>query len=174
MLKKILFILMIIPTIVWAQTIDVGSRQKRRGVMLQREVVEVKQTQDTDVKEKNLSDEALAVEEGKVSEVLEEETPPPPTTITPEEIVALETDSKKSIRRGLKKQDRKDRENFIGVMNWQEKTMKVRELMLEGKSYKEAVKIAEEEVEIPLINVKKDEDMEKYIYEKGKFITNEK
>ena len=109
-----------------------------------------------------------------MSEVLEEETPPPPTTITPEEIVAFETDSKKSIRRGLKKQDRKDRENFIGVMNWQEKTMKVRELMLEGKSYKEAVKIAEEEVEIPLINVKKDEDMEKYIYEKGKFITNEK
>lgn len=98
----------------------------------------------------------------------------PPSTITLDEIIAIETESKKSIRKGLKNQDTKERENLLGIMSWQEKNLKIRELMLEGKSYDEAKEIAEKMIKIPQIDIKNDKDIEKLIYEKGHFVADEK
>ena len=107
-------------------------------------------------------------------ELLEEELPPPPTKVSVEEIVALETDSKKMLRKSVRKQEIKDREGLVGSMKWSEQMVRMKDLMSDGMSYADAKKQVEEEIKKPNINVKKDEEFEKYLHEKGKFISNDK
>ena len=134
-----------------------------------------------DVKQKEIKQSAKNVKvpsaDNSVSEedetLLGEELPPP-STVTPSEIAELETSSKKKIRLNIKKQNKKDRERFVSSMTWSEKNLKIQELMKNGKSYGEAKKEVDESVKRPQIDVKKDSELEKYIYKKGNFITNAK
>lgn len=172
MFKKLIFLLttiLIIPAISDAQVVNIGKKRANQGVMLYENSLKEAQKQNIAVQ-----DEQNVAEGTGEEEVLEEEVPPPPTTITPEEIIAFETESKKSIRRSVKNKDDKDRERILGTMNWSNKTLKIQELMAGGMSYKDAKKTVEETIKLPKMNIKKDKDIEKYIYEKGKFITNEK
>ena len=135
-------------------------------------------TEFDDIKDtENKAVEANAVSEGAVlpegEALTEEETPPPPANVTVEERIEIETESKKNIRKTIKKQDTKEREISLGIMNWAEKEIKIRELMAGGMSYKDAKKNAEETVMLPKMNVKKDKDVEKYLYKKGAFIADE-
>lgn len=93
--------------------------------------------------------------------------------VTSEERIEFETESKKNLHEMVKKQDKKEREMSLGIMNWVDKKLKIRELMVGGMSYKEAKKIAEESVKIPKINLDDDKDVEKYLYKKGAFIADE-
>ena len=117
------------------------------------------------------TDSNISEEDGE--EVLEEDLPPP-TTITPSEIAEIELESKKQIRLNIKKQNKKDRERFVDSMTWSEKNLKIQELMKNGKSYSEAKKEVEALIQKPQIDVKKDSELEKYIYQKGKFRINAK
>ena len=74
----------------------------------------------------------------------------------------------------MKKQNKKDRERFVDSMTWSEKNLKIQELMKNGKSYSEAKKEVEALIQKPQIDVKKDSELEKYIYQKGKFRINAK
>ena len=168
MLKKFIFslIAVVLPLTANAQVVNAAKQQTARGVMLQ------------DTKQPKVAVQVAPADEATEGfvdeEALEEDLPPPPTTITPEEIIEYETESKKTIRRKIKKQNQQDRENFITTMTWTEKAQKLRELMTSGMSYEDAKKTLKETFEEPEINVKKDEDMEQYIYEKGEFMSNEK
>ena len=81
--------------------------------------------------------------------------------------------AKKNIRKNLAKQDVKEREISLGVMNWAEKEIKIRELMAGGISYQDAKKTVDETIDVPKMNIKKDKDIEKYLYKKGAFIADE-
>lgn len=175
MLKKLIFLLfvsVIIPDVSCAQVINVGKRQENAGVLFSKKSTPEKvETQRVVSSEKitSVDNNGAVVEELPQEDVV----PPPPVAVTTEEIAELEIESKKSIRRSIKNKDDVDRERFLGVMNWAEKNMKMQELMAGGMSYKDAKKIVNETVKLPKINIKKDNDIEKYIYKKGNFITNE-
>ena len=178
MLKKIVFLLLggvIIPTFSNAQMIDVGAKQHNPTVLLSKKDLNKTEVQNNTVSNKAV--EANAVSEGAVlpegEALTEEETPPPPANVTVEERIEIETESKKNIRKTIKKQDTKEREISLGIMNWAEKEIKIRELMAGGMSYKDAKKNVEETVMLPKMNVKKDKDVEKYLYKKGAFIADE-
>ena len=125
----------------------------------------------SDIKEEILEQEDIKIEDATLDNAVEEGVQ---VSISPEEIIELETKSKKAIRRNIKNRDAKERENIIGVLTWQEKSLKIRELMREGKSYSEAKKIVEDTIKPPAINVKNDSEMEQYMYKKGNFISNGK
>ena len=154
MLKKIIIslITIIIPGHLSAQVIDSLNGQ-------------------ADIKEVILEQEDIKIEDATLDDAVEEGVQ---VSISPEEIIELETKSKKAIRRNIKNRDVRERENIIGVLTWQEKSLKIRELMREGKSYSEAKKIVEDTIKAPAINVKNDSEMEQYMYKKGNFISNGK
>ena len=177
MLKKIVFFLsvgVIIPTFSDAQTIDVGAKQLKSTVAFSEQDLAKNEASNNAISAKT-DDSEKAVKEGatKAEEALEEETPPPPANVTIEERIAIETESKKNIRKNLAKQDVKEREISLGVMNWAEKEIKIRELMAGGMSYQDAKKTVEETIGVPKMNIKKDKDIEKYLYKKGAFIADE-
>lgn len=164
MIKKLVLILIIIllPAVVRAQVMNVNKQQNnQKNVELSLQNNKTSGEQKSSEKNTDMVEKSL-------------EEAPMPTVVTATEIIELETESKKSIKRKIKKQNTKERENFIDTINWGERTLKIRELMRKGKSYKEAVSIADEEFKTSDVNVKKDEDMERYIYKKGNFISNEK
>lgn len=170
MLKKLVFFMLavvIIPTLSDAQVVNVGKKQLKSSAYLSEKEM-LKEEVKENVTPKNVTEEN-ALTEGE--EVVEEA--PPPANVTAEERIEIETESKKNIRKNLKKQDTKEREISLGLMNWAEKELKMRELMAGGMSYKDAKKTVEESVKVPKINVKKDKDIEKYIYKKGAFIADE-
>ena len=175
MLKKLIFLLfvsVIIPDVSCAQVINVGKRQENAGVLFSKKSTPEKvEAQKAISSEKIISidNNGAVIEEAPKDDVI----PPPPVAVSMEEIAELEIESKKSIRMSIKNKDEKDRERLLGVMNWAEKNMKMQELMAGGMSYKDAKKIVNETVKLPKINIKKDKDIEKYIYKKGNFITNE-
>lgn len=154
----------VIPAYSYAQTLGLTKKAPSN-------IVRVSVQDKIENKAKNINSNASSKNKdiSTDEDVVEEEVPP--TTITPDEIIAFETESKKAIRRSLKNRDTNDRGTFIGVMSAQEKSIKVKELMLEGKNYKEAKKIAEEMMKIPSVDLKKDKDIENYIYQKGGFIS---
>ena len=123
---------------------------------------------------KNSSDMQDVITSQEDVEVDSEEFEGVPVMVDPQEIIELETKCKKSIRRNLKNRDVTERENIIGVFTWQEKFMKIRELMRDGKSYREAKKIADDIIKVPLMNIKNDKEMEEYMYKKGNFTNNGK
>ncbi len=171
MLKKLVFFMLavvIIPTLSDAQVVNVGKKQLKSSAYLSEKEM-LKEEVKENVTPKNVTEEN-ALTEGE--EAVEEEAPPP-ANVTAEERIEIETESKKNIRKNLKKQDTKEREISLGLMNWAEKELKMRELMAGGMSYKDAKNTVEESVKVPKINVKKDKDIEKYIYKKGAFIADE-
>ena len=171
MLKKLVFFILavaIIPALSNAQVVNVGKKQLKSSAYLSekemvKEEVKVKETPKDNAEENSLTEDEDAVEEYT----------PPPANVTTEERIEIETESKKNIRSNLKKQDTKEREISLGLMNWAEKELKMRELMAGGMSYKDAKKAVDKSVKLPKINVKKDKDIEKYIYKKGAFIADE-
>lgn len=171
MLKKLVFFILavaIIPALSNAQVVNVGKKQLKSSAYLSekemvKEEVKVKETPKDNAEENYLTEDEDAVEEYT----------PPPANVTTEERIEIETESKKNIRSNLKKQDTKEREISLGLMNWAEKELKMRELMAGGMSYKDAKKAVDKSVKLPKINVKKDKDIEKYIYKKGAFIADE-
>ena len=167
MLKKLAIFLtvLIFPIVVNAQNVGYKKEHQRTYELMAQKVGLIQS-----VDQQNLKDAKDVAKDGgeKVDDV-----PPPPTTITPTEIAEYETDSKKLIRLNVKRQDKKERENFLRTMTWTEKNLKIRELMKNGKSYKDAKKEVENLVKVPQINVKEDSEVEKYIYDKGKFMTND-
>ena len=169
MLKKIifLFVVIILPGQLSAQIIDSSKAQANTKDM----VLEQKDGETVDVAVDNTVAKESAVDEALVDEEADNGIQ---VRVSPEEIIELETKSKKSIRRNLKNRDTTERENIIGIFTWQEKSVKIRELMREGKSYSEAKKIVEDTIKSPSINVKNDREMEKYMYKKGNFISNGK
>ena len=179
MIKKLIFFLLIIsivPAFSKAQIIDVASKQtKPIAVVNKKQIKELENSKNTT---KNIvSSKKITVEESSqpiTDETLaEEETPPPPVNVTVEERIAIETESKKNISKAIRKKDTKEREINLGIMNWSEKELKIRKLMVAGMSYKDAKRIVEKTVKLPKMNIKKDKDVEKYIYKKGAFIADE-
>jgi hypothetical protein len=158
----------IIPMASNAQLINIEKKQPAQRLMFGNVTQQDAQKQKTQENTDTIDDE-----EKKVEEQLDEQLPPP-TTITPEEIIEFETESKKNIRRKIKNKDEENRAQLIGVMNWSEKKLKIQELMVGGMSYEDAKKVADESLKLPKINIKNGKEIEKYIYEKGKFISNEK
>lgn len=179
MFKRFIFLLIvsvIVPAISDAQVVNVGKRQTNVGVVFSKKDLPPNSKQQKINTDKKTVAELIKEDDKKVISAeknLEDEVPPPPVAVTPEEIAELEIESKKSIRRSIKNKDDKDRQQLLGVMNWAEKNMKMQELIAKGMSYKEAKKIVEKTVKLPKMNIKKDKDIEKYIYKKGGFITNE-
>ena len=163
MLKNIIFILLavIVPAYSHAQFVDSAKPQPaEEAVVLAQNTENVVQTEavvDSSTPEEEVDDEAAR-----------------PVRITPEEVIALETESKKSIRQGLKSRSVDERKKMVGVLTWQKKKMKIKELMLEGKTYAEAKDIVEGTVKDPKVNVKNDREMENYMYKEGNLTSNEK
>ena len=170
MLKRIILFLIVImaPEYLSAQVVDsVKNKTSAQDVVVDQQdvkttdaVVEADATTETVSEDVIISEEA--VEEGV------------PVRVSPQEIIELETKSKKTIRRNLKNRDVTERENIVGIFTWQEKSLKIRELMREGKSYNEAKKIVEDTIKVPSINIKNDKEMEEYMYKKGNFTSNGK
>ena len=165
----LILVFVVLPVFAKAQLVSLdGVTQKSETVSVQKEDAKKTDT-NTQVSENTSADEVQAADVENVEDV-----PPPPTTITPAEIAELEIASKKVIRLNVKKQNKKEREQFINAMTWGEKNLKMRELMKNGMSYNEAKKEVEKLVKAPQIDVKKDSEVEGYIYEKGNFLTNGK
>ena len=169
MLKTLILTLMagmIMTSVSEAQMVSVGKKQTNARVAFNKE--ELQKTEE--VRESGFSTVDGAKETGAEDSVVED-IPPPPTTVTPEEVIEIETESKKTISRSLKNKNDNDKKRMLGVMNWSEKKLKVHELMRAGMSYEDAKKAVEGSIQLPKMDIKKNEDIEKYIYEKGNFIT---
>lgn len=104
--------------------------------------------------------------------VEETEEEPAPVAMTPEQKAEIDIEAKKNLRMPLKRQNLRERKDFIHAITTGEKIQKRRQALFEGKDEKEALK-AEEEVKAPDINPASNSQMEKYMYEKAG-LTNEK
>lgn len=102
----------------------------------------------------------------------EPETEPAPVAMTPEQKAEIDIAAKKSLKMPLKRQNLRERKDFIQAMTSGEKIQKRRQALLEGKDEKEASE-AEEEIQTPDVNPASNSQMEKYLYEKAG-LTNEK
>ena len=167
MLKQIIFFLVavVIPVYSYAQTMENAEIQPAKNDVVLNQNIEKPA-------------EAVAQADGIVDEdvlkILEEERKARPVRVPQEEVIALETEAKKSIQRGLKNKNVNDRKKMVDIFTWQERTTKIKELIKEGKTYSEAKKIADEMIKKPQINAKNNKDMEKYMYEKNGLISNKK
>lgn len=166
MLQKIVFFLI-------AVILPVCSHAQTLGQMEDNSVKDSVGLSQTDEENVVSGDQTGTSSENVVSEGVEEESAGNPVKLSPEEIIAFETEGKKSIRRGIKNKDINERRQLLNVFTWQEKNMKIKELIKEGKTYSEAKKIVEDMIKEPQINVKNNKDMERYIYKKGNFTISE-
>lgn len=92
-----------------------------------------------------------------------------PSVMTPEQKAEIDIAAKKNLKMPLKRQNLRDRKDFIQVMTTNEKIQKRRAALLEGKTEEEAVKAAQE-VKIPDVNPASDREMEQYRYQKAGLI----
>lgn len=104
--------------------------------------------------------------------VEETEEEPAPVAMTPEQKAEIDIAAKKNLKMPLKRQNLRERKDFIQAMTSGEKIQKRRQALLEGKDEKEALE-AEEEVKVPDVNPASNSQMEKYLYEKAG-LTNDK
>ena len=110
---------------------------------------------------KTVSDKAV-----EIQDVVESTEEPAPTAMTPEQKAEIDIEAKKNLNFQLKRQNVRDRKDFIQVMTTNEKIQKRRAALLEGKTEEEAFKAAQE-VEAPDINPASDRQMEQYRYQKA-------
>lgn len=105
--------------------------------------------------------------EAQIQEIIDKEKPP--VAMTPEQKSAIDLPVKKNIKLSVKKQNVRERKDFIDIMTNAERVQKRRAALLEGKDDEEAQK-AGEKVRKPDIDPEDTAQMEKYVYQKAGLI----